>query len=64
MTAPRLRKATSVASDTLERHVLYWRRFKLDALRSSHPIEVDVQSPNQINQIFDAISYSKGKALP
>jgi len=55
----------SVASDTREPRVLCRRRrVKLDALRSSHPIEVDVQSPNQINQIFDAISYSKGTALP
>lgn len=35
----------------------------LDALRSSHPIEVDVKSPAEINQIFDAISYSKGASL-
>ncbi|KAJ3087181.1 Aminopeptidase 2 mitochondrial [Quaeritorhiza haematococci] len=35
----------------------------LDALRSSHPIEVDVKSPSEINQIFDAISYSKGASL-
>jgi aminopeptidase 2 len=27
----------------------------LDALRSSHPIDVDVNSPNEINEIFDAI---------
>jgi aminopeptidase N len=32
----------------------------LDSLRSSHPIEVDVNSASEINQIFDAISYSKG----
>lgn len=33
---------------------------ELDSLRSSHPIEVPVKSANQINQIFDAISYEKG----
>ncbi|OAA66199.1 aminopeptidase [Cordyceps fumosorosea ARSEF 2679] len=32
----------------------------LDSLRSSHPIEVPVKSANEINQIFDAISYEKG----
>lgn len=35
----------------------------LDSLRSSHPIEVPVQRIDQINQIFDAISYSKGSSL-
>ncbi|KAJ3499160.1 hypothetical protein NLG97_g560 [Lecanicillium saksenae] len=33
---------------------------RLDSLRSSHPIEVPVKSANEINQIFDAISYEKG----
>ncbi|OAR01021.1 hypothetical protein LLEC1_01345, partial [Akanthomyces lecanii] len=32
----------------------------LDSLRSSHPVEVPVKSANEINQIFDAISYEKG----
>lgn len=36
---------------------------KLDSLRSSHPIEVDVKRADEINQIFDAISYSKGSSL-
>ena len=31
----------------------------LDALKSSHPIAVDVVNPAQIGEIFDAISYSK-----
>lgn len=35
----------------------------LDALRSSHPIEVPVKRADEINQIFDAISYSKGSSL-
>ena len=35
----------------------------LDALRSSHPIQVDVKSPSEISQIFDAISYSKGASV-
>ena len=35
----------------------------LDSLRSSHPIEVPVKSSNEINQIFDAISYSKGSCV-
>lgn len=35
----------------------------LDALRASHPIEVPVKKADEINQIFDAISYSKGSSL-
>ncbi|KAI8837080.1 peptidase family M1-domain-containing protein [Chytridium lagenaria] len=35
----------------------------LDSLRSSHPIQVDVKSPAEINEIFDAISYSKGASI-
>lgn len=35
----------------------------LDALRSSHPIEVPVKNPSEIHQIFDAISYSKGASV-
>lgn len=35
----------------------------LDSLRSSHPIEVPVKKADEINQIFDAISYSKGSCV-
>ena len=35
----------------------------LDSLRSSHPIEVPVHRAEDINEIFDAISYSKGSAV-
>ena len=35
----------------------------LDSLRSSHPIEVPVHRAEDINQIFDSISYSKGSAV-
>ena len=30
-----------------------------DAGVSSHPIVVDVRNPDQINEVFDGISYSK-----
>ncbi|XP_050080101.1 aminopeptidase N-like [Anopheles maculipalpis] len=37
--------------------------FKFDALQSSHPISVEIGHPNQISQIFDAISYEKGSIV-
>lgn len=39
------------------------RALYLDALRSSHPIEVAVNDPAEIHQIFDAISYYKGASV-
>eukprot|EP01094_Clydonella_sp_ATCC50884_P017334 TRINITY_DN2999_c0_g1_i1.p1 TRINITY_DN2999_c0_g1~~TRINITY_DN2999_c0_g1_i1.p1 ORF type:complete len:463 (-),score=132.41 TRINITY_DN2999_c0_g1_i1:21-1409(-) len=39
------------------------RAQQLDSLRSSHPIEVEVYSSDEINEIFDAISYCKGAAI-
>ena len=36
---------------------------ELDFLESTHPIDVDVESPSQIREIFDAISYEKGGSL-
>ncbi|KAJ7219096.1 leucyl aminopeptidase [Mycena pura] len=35
----------------------------LDAKLSSHPIEVECPDANHINQIFDALSYSKGASV-
>ena len=32
----------------------------LDSLKTTHPIDVDVNSPAEIREIFDAISYDKG----
>nr|XP_058942457.1 puromycin-sensitive aminopeptidase-like [Pocillopora verrucosa] len=36
---------------------------KLDALNNSHPIEVPVQHPGEIDEIFDTISYNKGASV-
>ncbi|KAF8162999.1 leucyl aminopeptidase [Crassisporium funariophilum] len=36
---------------------------RLDAKPSSHPIEVDCPDANHINQIFDALSYSKAASV-
>ncbi|MCL4462004.1 MAG: M1 family metallopeptidase [Nitrospirae bacterium] len=36
---------------------------ELDGLARSHPIEVPVANPHEINEIFDAISYVKGGSL-
>ena len=35
--------------------------FGIDALESSRPIDFEVNTPDEINQMFDAISYEKGK---
>ncbi|CAH1788830.1 unnamed protein product [Owenia fusiformis] len=35
----------------------------LDSLSNSHPIAVPVDNPNEINEIFDAISYDKGSSI-
>jgi puromycin-sensitive aminopeptidase len=34
-----------------------------DALRNTHPVEVPVRNPNEIREVFDAISYSKGSVV-
>lgn len=35
----------------------------LDAMKSSHPVEVEVTHSEEIDEIFDAISYAKGASL-
>lgn len=37
--------------------------FSLDWLESSHPISIPVGHPDEINEIFDRISYSKGASI-
>lgn len=38
--------------------------FSLDALANSHPISIKkVDNPDEINEIFDRISYGKGAAI-
>jgi puromycin-sensitive aminopeptidase len=36
---------------------------RLDALETTHPIEVEVRHPDEIGEIFDAVSYSKGASV-
>ncbi len=36
---------------------------RLDALAHSHPIEVTVHHPDEINEIFDTVSYAKGASV-
>lgn len=42
---------------------VYTRALGLDCLTNSHPIEVPVAHPSEVNEIFDAISYSKGASV-
>lgn len=36
---------------------------QLDSLDSTHPVEVDVDSPDTVDEIFDEISYDKGASV-
>lgn len=36
---------------------------KLDATLASHPIVQTVENPNQITELFDSITYSKGASV-
>ena len=48
-------------------HTFYLDEFlraqQLDSLKNSHPIEVDIKKASQVDEIFDAISYSKGACI-
>ena len=39
------------------------RALSLDALRNTHPIRAKAESPEEINEMFDAISYEKAAAV-
>ncbi|XP_046581725.1 puromycin-sensitive aminopeptidase-like isoform X2 [Haliotis rubra] len=39
------------------------RALELDALHTSHPVEVPVGHPAEVDEIFDAISYCKGASV-
>jgi puromycin-sensitive aminopeptidase len=41
----------------------YMHARELDALANTHPIEVEVHDPAEIDEIFDAISYQKGASV-
>ena len=39
------------------------RALQLDSLRSSHPVQVPINHAEEVEQVFDAISYSKGATV-
>ncbi|XP_058809156.1 puromycin-sensitive aminopeptidase-like [Phymastichus coffea] len=41
----------------------YIKALELDALANTHPIEVPIENPSEINEIFDTISYNKGASV-
>ncbi|XP_076280314.1 endoplasmic reticulum aminopeptidase 1 isoform X2 [Lasioglossum baleicum] len=49
----------------MDQFILYKTQpaLNLDALTNSHPISVPVKDPNEIEAIFDDISYSKGASI-
>lgn len=61
-----------LAVDKLFPHWDIWTQFstndlgvalRLDALATTHPIEIEVRNPSEIGEIFDAVSYSKGASV-
>jgi puromycin-sensitive aminopeptidase len=36
---------------------------ELDSLKNTHPIQVEVNHPDEINEIFDEVSYAKGASI-
>lgn len=60
------------ATDTLEPSYKIWEQYttdalasalRLDALRSSHPVIVPIKHAEEVEQVFDAISYCKGSTV-
>ncbi|KKU15430.1 MAG: hypothetical protein UX23_C0001G0029 [Parcubacteria group bacterium GW2011_GWB1_45_9] len=49
----------------LERYVaeVHLDALREDGLKNTHPIEVEVKNPKEINEIFDSISYNKGASV-
>ncbi len=41
----------------------YRNAIEIDSLKTSHPIEVELHHPNEINETFDMVSYEKGTAM-
>ncbi|KAL5104050.1 Puromycin-sensitive aminopeptidase [Taenia crassiceps] len=41
----------------------YIRALRSDELKSSHPIQVEVHSAQEVEEIFDAVSYQKGSCV-
>lgn len=61
-----------LAVDELFPHWHIWEQFithdqqealHSDSLASSHPVEVPIDDPQEIDEVFDAISYKKGASL-
>ncbi|EEF46103.1 puromycin-sensitive aminopeptidase, putative [Ricinus communis] len=60
-----------LAADSLFPEWKIWTQFldelteglRLDSLEESHPIEVEINHANEIDEIFDAISYRKGASV-
>lgn len=42
---------------------MYTRALEADCLNNSHPVEVPVGHPSEIDEIFDEISYNKGASV-
>lgn len=40
-----------------------WGALAADSRRTSHPIEVPIEDPTKVNDIFDAITYKKGASV-
>ncbi len=41
----------------------YAEALELDGLANTHPIEVEVEDPRHLDEIFDSVSYDKGAAI-